>query len=445
MAKDTPNNDRNLVIYEVYVRNHGPNGTFADVEADLERIRAMGVDIVWFMPIHPIGKLNKKGDLGCPYSIADYRAVNPEYGTREDFKRLIDKAHDLGLLVMIDVVYNHTAHDSVLVSEHPEFFHQDEHGTPVTTVPEWSDVIDLKHPQKALTQYLHKTLQEWALFGVDGFRCDVASLLPASFWSKARKRVAKVKPSVIWLAESVHAGWVAERRANQLSAISDSELYRAFDMTYDYDIWPVFQTAVKGQVPVVRYLDMVRFQDCIYPANYVKMRCAENHDQPRIMKFAGSRQQALAWPALQAFNKGSFLIYAGQESAAEHTPSLFDIDKVEWGSYELQDFLTRLARLKKDRAQVEGELVWTKAEDMVQAVWYNGEHSLYGVFNTAAESGHVTVSLPDGFYVNLLDDQAVEVSGGEMPAPASAFITHCALSARPKPYYSELLNGLVEE
>jgi len=445
MAKDTPLNYRNLVIYEVYVRNHGPNGTFADVEADLERIRSMGVDVVWFMPIHPIGKLNKKGSLGCPYSISDYREVNPEYGTRQDFKRLIDKAHDLGMKVMIDVVYNHTAHDSVLVSEHPEFFHQDENGKPVTTVPEWSDVIDLKHPQEELTDYLHETLKQWALFGVDGFRCDVASLLPARFWTKARKRVAKVKPSVIWLAESVHAGWVAWRRANNLSAISDSELYRGFDMTYDYDIWPVYQAAVKGLVPVARYLDVVRFQDCIYPANYVKMRCAENHDQPRIMTWAPSRQQALAWTALEAFNKGSFLIYGGQESGADHQPSLFEIDKVEWGTYELQDFLTRLANLKKDRAQMDGELIWLKAESAVQAAWYLGDHSLFGLFNTAGETGMVDVALPDGTYINLLDDQAYEVEDGKISLPADAFITRCALSSKPEPYFSDLLDGIKRE
>src|SRR4030065_2500071 len=120
MAHDTPSSYRNLVIYEIFVRNHGPHGSFADVEADLERIRSMGVDVIWFMPIHPIGQLNKKGSLGCPYSIQDYREVNPEFGTKQDFVRLIEKAHALGLEVMIDVVYNHTAHDSVLVQQHPE-------------------------------------------------------------------------------------------------------------------------------------------------------------------------------------------------------------------------------------------------------------------------------------------------------------------------------------
>ncbi|MBK7204129.1 alpha-amylase family glycosyl hydrolase [Candidatus Amarolinea dominans] len=293
-------NYRNLVIYEVYVRNHGPNGTFADVEADLPRLAGMGVDVVWFMPIHPIGQLNKKGTLGCPYSILDYRAVNPEYGTKDDFARLIAAAHRLGLKVMIDVVYNHTAHDSVLVRQHPDWYHQDASGKPMTTVPDWSDVIDLKHPNEELALYLITTLQMWAEFGVDGFRCDVASLLPVDFWRRARAAVAQVKPGVIWLAESVHAAWVAHRRSVNLSGLSDGELYQAFDLTYNYDIWPVWQAAVLGQASVARYLEMLRFQDAIYPDNFIKLRCVENHDQMRIMRLAPSLDQALAWTALRS-------------------------------------------------------------------------------------------------------------------------------------------------
>src|SRR5512137_724362 len=144
MASDTPSSYRNLVFYEIFVRNHGASGTFSEVVKDLPRLHTLGVDVLWFMPIHPIGVLNKKGSLGCPYSIRDYREVNPEYGTKQDFTRLIKQAHERRMKVMIDVVYNHTAHDSALVMEHPEYFHQDENGHPVTTVPEWSDVIDLK-------------------------------------------------------------------------------------------------------------------------------------------------------------------------------------------------------------------------------------------------------------------------------------------------------------
>ena len=445
MAWNTPSQYRNLVIYQVYVRNHGPNGTFADVDADLERIRDMGVDVLYFMPVHPIGQLNKKGGLGCPYSIRDYEEVNPDYGTKSDFKKLIEHAHELGMKVMIDVVYNHTAHDSRLVAEHPEWFHQDEQGHPVTTVPEWSDVIDLKFEDPALSEYLIRVLQDWARFGVDGFRCDVASLLPLDFWQQARQAVAEVKEGVIWLAESVHAAFIAHRRQHGLSAVSDSELYTAFDLTYDYDIWPIWQAAVRGDEPVARYLEALRYQDCIYPGNFVKMRCVENHDQLRIMKLAGSPQQARAWTALMAFNKGAFFVYAGQESGAVHCPTLFDIDKVEWGDTSETDFLTRLTGLKKSKAMLHGHLVWTTAEPVVQAVWCNGTDSLYGVFNVRAIAGEVEVSLPDGLYQNLLDDSFVQVADGRMEMPESGCVVKYDCPQSPRAGYSALLDYVLPE
>jgi glycosidase len=440
MAFDTPPEHRSLVIYEVYVRSHGPTGTFAEVEADLERIQSMGVDVVWLMPIHPIGKVKRKGSLGSPYSIVDYRGVNPEYGTKEDFARLVGKAHDLGLKVMIDVVYNHTAHDSVLVSEHPEFFHKDAEGKPVTTVPEWSDVIDLKHPHPALSDYLIETLRDWVLLGVDGFRCDVASLVPVQFWQRARVEVAQVKPGVIWLAETVHAGFVGFRRSTGLSGYSDSEVYLAFDLAYDYDIWPIWQAAVTGKAPVGRYLEMLRFQECIYPENYVKMRCVENHDNLRIQGLVPELDRALAWTAFQAFNKGAFLIYAGQESAAAHTPSLFEREPVEWGDYPLQTFLTRLAAIKKNPALTYGRFVLAAAEPAIQAAWIHPEGNLFGVFNVSGEQGTIPVPLPDGRYADILNDGLLQVKDGKLALPASAAILLFQEAVLLKPLHCDLLD-----
>ena len=441
MAKNTPKSFKNAVIYEIYVRNHGPNGTFSDVQADLERIRSMGVDIIWLMPIHPIGKLNKKGSLGCPYSISDYREVNPEYGTKADFKALIEQAHQLGLKVMIDVVYNHTSHDSVLVNQNPEWFHQDENGKPVTTVPDWSDVIDLKHPNPNLSNYLIETLQQWTTFGVDGFRCDVASLLPLSFWETARKAVVEVKPDVIWLAESVHASFVENRRINGLSALSDGELYQAFDLTYDYDTWPIWQAVVKEKAPTSRYLEMLRFQNSIYPENFIKMRCVENHDQPRIMRFAPGIPQALAWTAFSAFNKGAFLIYAGQESGETHRPSLFDIDKVTWGNYPYQNFLTKLAQLKKHPALMSGKFfLINEGEPAIQAVWQAPGTSLLGVFNTQHQAGDISVPLWDGTYADILSDHPVVIKNGSTSLPESAMLLEGPLSHSPELFFSSLLD-----
>lgn len=422
MAISTPQSFRNLVIYEIYVRNHGRFGTFSNVSADLPRLREMGVDVVWFMPIHPIGQLHKKGSLGCPYSIQDYRQVNLEYGNQKEFSLLCDYAHALGLKVMIDVVYNHTSHDSVLVNEHPEWFHQDEAGNPVTTVPEWSDIIDLNYDNPALWDYLIDSLKLWVEMGVDGFRCDVASIIPIAFWERARAELATIKPNLIWLAESVHTNFVIDRRQNGLTAHSDGELHAAFDLSYDYDIWPVWEKAVADATAVPLYYAMLQVQQGIYPAHTLKMRCVENHDQPRIMERAPSRAQALAWTAFQAFNEGAFLIYAGQESENTHTPSLFDEDKIKWGDYSLQGFLTKLCHLKKDVVQVEGVFRLITATPALTAHWQAENEGLYGVFNVAGVDEVMSTPLPDGRYTDVLTDREVEVRDGEMMVAETAVI-----------------------
>ena len=186
MARNTDLNLRGEVIYSIYVRNHSEEGTFKAVEKDLERIKNLGTDIIWFMPIHPIGVKNKKGDLGCPYAIKNYREVNPEYGTLEDFKNCVDKIHALGMKCIIDVVYNHTSPDSWLVENHPEYFYKKSDGNFGNKVGDWWDVVDLDYNNKDLWTYQIDTLKMWAEI-VDGFRCDVASLVPVDFWIKARE------------------------------------------------------------------------------------------------------------------------------------------------------------------------------------------------------------------------------------------------------------------
>ncbi|MBX9721425.1 MAG: hypothetical protein K2X81_08535, partial [Candidatus Obscuribacterales bacterium] len=441
---------RNLVIYSVYVRSHSASGTFAEVEKDLPRIKDLGVDIVWFLPIHPIGQLNKKGSLGCPYSISDYTKVNPEYGTLDDFARLVRRAHELGLKVMIDVVYNHTSHDSVYLQEHPEWYHKDANGKATTTVPEWSDIIDLnfgsaKTPNKALWDSLISALKQWISLGVDGFRCDVASIVPLEFWLKARKEIEAINPNTIWLAESVHAGFVVQRRNEGRVGHSDSELYQAFDITYDYDIWEVWRACAKGAAPLHRYLEFLLQQESIYPANYCKMRFVENHDQARIFDFAASRNQALAWTAFQCFNRGAFLIYAGQESAATQKPSLFEAEPVNWGSFELQPFLTKLAALKKQQSQ-NAEFLILHCESYIQATWQNpsGEN-LYGIFNVHSKAGNASVQLADGKYKDVLSEKIIEVSSGEISAPESVFVlAYEGKLNNPRPYIPPVWHFKIE-
>ena len=159
MAIDTKMSLRNKVMYSIFVRNHGINGTFKDVEEDLERIKSLGIDIVWLMPIHPIGIKNKKGQLGCPYAIKNYRVVNPQYGTIDDFKCLIKKIHSLGMECIIDVVYNHTSPDSWLVENHEEFFYIKQMGQWATRWGDWTDIVDLDYNNKELWDYQIQTLK----------------------------------------------------------------------------------------------------------------------------------------------------------------------------------------------------------------------------------------------------------------------------------------------
>jgi len=440
MAPQTPRHHRNLVIYEIFVRNHGPHGTLRDVEDDLPRIHALGVDVIWLMPIHPIGQQHRKGSLGSPYSIRDYYGVNPEYGTQDDFRGLVEHAHALGLRVMLDMVFNHTAFDSDLVRDHLDWYHRGMDGGPYRAIQGWTDIVGFKHPNADLENYLIGVLRYWAGLGVDGFRCDVASLLPKSFWREARQQLDGLRPGLLWLAESVNAGFIAHERAGGRSALSDCELYGVFDITYDYDVWPIWQAAVTGRVPVSRYLEMLRFQDCIYPANYVKLRYVEHHDSARILGFAPTRAQALAWTAFQGFNKGAWLLYAGLESGGDHTPSLFDIDPIVWNQYGLESFLRSLALLKKDSAQVEGQFVVAAAEPAIQAAWQYRDGSLYGVFNVSAASGAVDVQLPDGTYEDLLGHTPVQVRAGKMCLPGSAAILRFHQDSELRPFFSDLID-----
>jgi glycosidase len=427
-------------IYEIYVRAHGPNGTFSDVTTDLERIKHLGVDIIWFMPIHPIGIKDKKGSLGCPYAISDYRAINPEYGSLSDFKSLIEKAHQLNLKVMIDVVYNHTAPDARILTEHPEWYHLNAAGIPASLFADWTDVIDLKFGSPSLTQYLIECLCYWSTIGVDGFRCDVASAVPVEFWVQARQAVAKINPNTIWLAESTHARFLEKRRERGLYGACDAELYQAFDITYDHDIWPIFTRAMKAELSLSRYAETLRYQTATLPTKALKLRCVENHDQPRIMHLIENTDRALAWTAFESFNQGPFLVYAGQESGATHCPSLFEREAIDWAQYEWSSYLKQLISLKKHAAVKHGNFSIQSANEVLEASWYYPEKSLCGIFNTSGTQGTIKTLYPEGEYQDLISGDSFKIHKGEILAPKRAFIFEVVLDNAQQHVHSEMMD-----
>ena len=415
MAANTDPRLQNQVIYSIYVRSHTQEGTFLSVIPDLDRIKALGTDIIWFMPIHPIGVQGKKGSLGCPYANRDYREVNPAYGTMEDFRRLVDAIHQRGMKCIIDVVYNHTSPDSVLYSQHPEWFYKTPEGRPGNKIGDWSDVIDLDYSQRGLWEYQIESLCRWAEI-VDGFRCDVASFIPVEFWLQAREAVEKVRPGCIWLAESVHRSFGCWARRQGIYSAKDPALYAAFDMEYEYDIREVFDDYLQGKARLSQYLDLLNFQEAVYPDNYNKLRFLENHDQPRIASFIQEESDLVNYTAMLYFLKGTTLLYAGQEFENTHLPSLFEREPFDRQTgHDLSGLLARLHAIKQGFGSCDDFVAAGDDEKDIAVMERGGpEGRFVGVFSLRSRSGEVALDVPDGCYENQIDGNTVTVKNGSL-------------------------------
>ncbi|MBG9984245.1 alpha-amylase [Aerococcaceae bacterium DSM 111022] len=421
MAENTSKTLRHMHLYSVFVRNFSEEGTFDGVTKELDRIKQMDVDVIWLLPFYPNGEKNKKGSIGSPYAIKDYRAIDPTQGDIDSFKNLINEAHKRDMKVMIDIVFNHTSPDSVLANEHPEWFYKTPEGNFGNRVGDWSDIIDLDYAHRGLWEYQIETLKYWAQY-VDGFRVDVAPLVPLAFWKEARERVAEVNPEMIWLSESVEPNFIKELRSKGLTALSDSEIYQVFDMTYDYDVRHAFEDYLTGKIQLSEYTRLLDHQDTVYPENYVKMRNLENHDRDRITSFVSNERVILEWSAFNYFQKGSALIYNGQEVQAEHTPSLFEIDKIDWNFESgINDYLAHLSRLKRQHVPIENVIYRVTGDDESGAIIasYESEQVLYGIFNVGQTAEAIPVLLEDGEYVNLLNEEKIVVEDGAVPADAT--------------------------
>ena len=415
MAKHTDPKLQNQVIYSIYVRAHTEEGTFLSLIPDLDRIRALGTDIVWLLPIHPIGEEGKKGSLGCPYANRDYRSTNPAYGSMEDFKTLAKEIHRRGMKLMIDVVYNHTSPDAVLLHEHPEFYYRDAQGRTGNKIGDWADVIDLDYRNKDLWDYQIESLCQWAKI-VDGFRCDVASFVPLAFWKKARKAVAQVRPDCIWLAETVHLSFGNYARRNGFCASRDTEAFEAFDIEYQYDVWEAFERWLRGEGTLREWLELLNVQEALYPENYNKLRFLENHDQPRICASVPSESDRDNYTALLYFLKGTTLLYAGQEFSCTHTPSLFEREVFPRDGRDISPLLRRLAEIKHTRLDAD-DAFFARADDehAVAVLERSGSRGRkIGIFSLRSQRAPVSVDVPDGGYVNLVDGKAFLVKNGQV-------------------------------
>ncbi|MFG6460938.1 alpha-amylase family glycosyl hydrolase [Roseateles sp. DXS20W] len=333
---------RQAVIYQVNVRQYSAAGTLAAVQADLPRLKALGVDILWVMPWQPIGKLNRKGTLGSYYSISDYTAVNPEFGTLADAKSFVAEAHKLGLKVILDWVANHTAWDHPWATAHKDWFKLNAKGEVYAVTfnegqpgaEHWDDVIALNYGSQALRTAMIDAMKFWVReVDLDGFRCDVASLVPTDFWVRARRELDALKPMFM----------LAESDAKELHTSG------AFDMTYSWDLADeVFKKIGKGEAGEPLLKAWLQRQPAGYPAHAYRMRFTSNHDfnswHGTDAELYGDAYQALA--VLTFTLPGMPLIYNGQESRLTKRLAFFEKDAIAWGSYELTGFYQQLIALK---------------------------------------------------------------------------------------------------
>jgi alpha-amylase len=323
----------NTNIYEVNLRQYTPEGTFNAFAKELPRLRDMGVEVLWFMPITPISEEKRLGSLGSYYACADYKAVNPEFGTIEDFKDIVNKAHSLGFKVIIDWVANHTGWDHCWTREHPDFYRRnleghfyDAHG--------WNDVIDLNYDNRELRNTMIGCMRFWVeTCHIDGFRCDMAMLVPLDFWREARTELDNIKP-LFWLAEC-----------------EEIDYHEVFDATYSWKWLHKMEAYWKKQTDISGLDEILHYYSNMFPATAFRALFTSNHDEN---SHSGSEYERLgdaakAFAVLCCTWNGLPLIYSGQELPNRKRLLFFDKDCIEWnGHCELHDFYKKLLLLRKD-------------------------------------------------------------------------------------------------
>jgi len=326
-----PEWSRNANIYEVNVRQYSSEGTLKAFGEQIPRLKKMGVDILWLMPVQPIGEKNRKGTLGSYYSIKDYINVNPEFGTLEDFKNVVKTAHENQMYVILDWVANHSAWDNPWVTEHPDWYAKDTTGQMFAPF-DWTDVVELNYENRELWNGMLDAMKFWVTEAdIDGFRCDVAMEVPVEFWEFAREELDKVKP-MFMLAE-------AEVPAHH---------YKAFDMSYAWELHHILNEIAKGKKNAMDLESYFLKQDTLFPADAYRMAFTSNHDENSWQGTEYERMgpAVLTMAVLASTLPGMPLIYTGQESAFNRRLEFFEKDSVDWKNYELAPFYRSLLDLK---------------------------------------------------------------------------------------------------
>ncbi|MDT7809395.1 MAG: hypothetical protein QOJ70_3208 [Acidobacteriota bacterium] len=403
----TPAWVRGGVIYEIYPRDFSEQGNFAGVTAQLDRLKELGVNILWLMPVHPIGEEKKKGPVGSPYAVRDYYAVNPDYGTAADLKRLVTEAHRRGMKVVIDIVANHTSWDSVLM-KNPEYYVRDSAGK-ITYPHDWMDVAKLNYDNPQLRRYMTDMLKFWVRdFDLDGFRCDVAADVPTDFWEQARAELDKVKPDIFMLAE----------------ADKPELLLRAFDLDYSWTLHSALTDVLQGRKSANELRAAWEADEARYPRGALRMRFSDNHDERRAIARFGE-PGALAASALMFALDGVPMLYNGMEvgdTTESGAPALFYRLPVFWPIAERRPEFPRfyrqmIALRKSHTALTRGRTEWLHNSDETRITTFarrdEGEEIVVAI-NFSNRPFNGTIEAPTGAAFNDITPDTHE------PLPSNA-------------------------
>ena len=404
---------RQAVLYQINTRQFTPEGTFRAAQAQLPRLKAMGVDTLWLMPIHPIGKENRKGTLGSPYSVQDYYAVNPEFGTEADLKAFIDAAHAQGFHVILDLVANHTAWDNKLRTDHPDWYEKswDGHFRP-TPWWDWSDIIDLDWSQPGVREHVGGAMEKWVRdFGVDGFRADVAGYVPVDFWETMRTRLEAIRP-VFMLGEVQQTAYH----------------FGAFDATYAWDWHNTSKNVAQGKGNATSFYGYYAENESLWPREAMRMTYIENHDSNA---WEGTMKENYG-PALAAMTALSFtgegipLVHNGMEACNAKRLEFFEKDPIDWSQGRtctygklLADLIAfRKANPALDNGQwgaVMQKVETDKPDQLLAWVRQREGNKVLGLFNMSGKpvTAKFADALPAGTYRDFATGDAASFAAGD--------------------------------
>ena len=399
----------NLSIYELNVRQYTNSGTFAEFETHLDRLKELGVGILWFMPIHPIGTQNRIGNLGSYYSVKDYYGINSEFGTLDNFKALVDSIHAKGMYVLMDWVGNHTSWDNSLTITHPEWYVKDGNGN-FTPPPgtNWTDVIQLDYSEQELRDYMIEAMKFWITeVDVDGFRCDAVSFIPLDFWEEAIAELKNIKPEIFMLAED------------------DGTEYQTagFDMSYGWGLYGFGEGILVNIANEINNANFINgystLENTNYSSSHYRMYFTSNHDENSwygtVFELFGDAAEVFA--VLTSTFRSMPLIYSGQEAGLDHRLLFFDKDEIAWQPHPFAEMYKSLLHLKKENKALwngnEGgqlqRVLTTNNPAIFAFVREKENYKVFGIFNLTDSVRTFTLqgNLYTGNYRNVFTNDSI--------------------------------------